>query len=105
MTMGSRRCSICELSKRALIDAALTNPDLSTRQVAKRFGLVARTADRHKRVCLGELIRATHAADNGNANGFVQPAAIRAIGSDLVERVEELQSVTLDILERARTAA
>jgi hypothetical protein len=82
-------CKICQHKKRVEIERALADPTQSNRAIAKQFGVVARTLDRHKLNCTRVL---------------VQQAIVRqerALGVDIADRVESLQSKTELILEVA----
>jgi hypothetical protein len=82
-------CKICAHPQRAAIEKALADPARSNRSVAIAYKICARTLDRHKLNCT--RLAVTRAIERQE----------RAIGVDLVDRVERLQSVTEHIMETA----
>ena len=98
--MARKSCSICDHPKRKAIEKALGAPGASARAVAKTFGVVARTLDRHKLDCLPSLIAAVISQHHPQTP---PPAAVdSAIAADLLYKVEALQAHTLEILANAR---
>jgi hypothetical protein len=87
--VSSKACKICAHPKRAHIERALADPTKSNRSIANLYGICARTLDRHKLNCT--RLAVTKAIERQE----------RAIGVDLVDRVERLQSVTEHIMETA----
>lgn len=82
-------CKICQHKKRKEIEAALADPAQSNRSIAKKYGVVARTLDRHKLNCTRIIVQKTLERQE------------RAIGVDIVDRVERLQDVTEHIMDTA----
>jgi hypothetical protein len=86
-----RRCTVCDHSERHGIDEALVT-GAPYRSVAKHFGLSESSVYRHKTEHLpARLLKAREVEEVADAD-------------DLLDQVRNLQTHTLDILERAEKA-
>lgn len=83
------RCKVCDHRQRGAIERELIDPQRSNRAIAKTYGLVARTLDRHKLKCVRLAAVATIERQE------------RKLAVDLVDGMEALQSVTMGIMRDA----
>lgn len=87
--MATPTCKICSHAQRAQIERALADPAQSNRAIAKQYSLCARTLDRHKNNCTRVAVAKTLERQE------------RAIGVDVVDRMQALQHVTAHIMDTA----
>lgn len=85
------KCTICNSPQRASAEAALGTGE-SVRKLAKRLGLSYYSLDRHSRNCVREAVSAAVARREDN------------LGGALVVRVEELATITDEVIQDARKA-
>jgi len=92
-------CKVCAHKKRAEINKLLADPGSSNAAVARKFGLVARTVDRHKKGCLQGLAKRVDAAKKDKS--IVLTAGELELGGEILSNVEQLQRTTLSLINDA----
>jgi hypothetical protein len=85
-----RNCTVCANPKVGKINAALFNPHLSLRWIAKRYGVHESSVYRHYKTCLASLVdRQKELRQMLDAN-------------DLTEELSALQDETWGVLKRSK---
>ena len=102
MPAKRRACKVCDHAHVRAINRALADPANSARKVAQKYDVEPRTMQRHYSNCLKEIVAAVTApdpdpGDDTEATTGLTPLTPRerAIGADIVFRVQALQDRTL----------
>jgi hypothetical protein len=90
----ARPCAICSHPERAEIDRALVVDGETYRNIAKRWGMSAAAAFRHRAEHIAEQVaKAAQAAEAGDVRQAL----------DVIQQLKAANGVTLEVLQQART--